>query len=264
MRERRSDDGGCGNRERTARLGCGMARPAVRYACRSPGRRGRSTSLMVAGIFRRRDRRLLSPEGRAPLVAWHRCGHCRCRLGDRGAPASRVVRSGARIHYLWHRLCLDAGNRLGARGADAAAPPRADRGRRTGCRYRFDGEGLAHRDRRRSVARRRCERSAAPSARAYSAEQRRAQPGRPRQPQGEALSGARADLARRARLPARALFRRHRRGRLHLWRRASGRRTGERRRVAREFAAASHRDFAADQQRPPRINRRGCLGADYR
>ena len=108
------------------------------------------------------------------------------------------------------------------------------------------------------------ERSAAPPARAYPAEQRRAQPRRPRQPQGDALSGAGADLAGRARFSARALFRRDRRGRLHLWRRASDRRAGERRRLARESAAAAHRDDAADRRRAPRLDRRRRLGADHR
>src|SRR5207302_1809405 len=68
----------------------------------------------------------------------------------------------------------------------------------------------------------------------------------------------------RARLPARALFRRHRRGRVHLWRRASGGRTGERRRMARESAAASYGNDAADRRRPSRLDRRRGFGADYR
>ena len=264
MRERRSNDGGCGACGRTDRPAVGMAHPAFWRAGRQARGRGRTAPPMAPSVFGRRDRRLLSPQSRASLMAWRRRGNCGSRLADCGAPVSRLARSGACIHCLCRGLCVDAGGRLGARGADVAAAPRATRRHGTSCRHRSDGEGLAHRDRRRSGVRPRCERSAAPSARAYSAKQQRTQPRRPRQPQGDALSGARADFAGRARLPARALFRRHRRGRVHLWRRASGRRAGERGRVARESAAATHRNDAADRRRPSWLDRRCGFGADHR
>src|ERR1700724_2662340 len=42
-------------------------------------------------------------------------------LGVCVTPAPGVVRSGACVHRLGRRLCADAGDRPGARGADAAA-----------------------------------------------------------------------------------------------------------------------------------------------
>ena len=107
---------------------------------RSPRRRGRAPLAVAAGVFRRRDRGLFRAEGRAAVVARCRRGDRRRRSELRPAPTSGMVRGGARAHRLRRRLCADRRDRLGAPGADAAAPARPGRRHRAGHRHRLGAE----------------------------------------------------------------------------------------------------------------------------
>ena len=132
---------------------------------------------LAPGVFRRRHRRLF------PAEVEPRCGRAlprqsRAPAWALGSPASRMVRTGADLRVC-RGLCADAGNRLGARRADAAAPPRARRRHRTRCRHRVCERGwriIIEADPLPAAGSRG---PASPSARAHPAYQRRAESRRP-------------------------------------------------------------------------------------
>src|SRR5712671_6816973 len=81
-REWWGDDGGCGDRGRTGRLGAGVERACLRRARRSSCRRRRPASALAAGLLRCRDQLLFRADRRAAAVAGYRGGERRrgCEL----------------------------------------------------------------------------------------------------------------------------------------------------------------------------------------
>ena len=121
--------------------------------------------------------------------------------------AAAGVRGGAGAGPVLRRLCSDRRDRLGAPGADFAAPPRAGGVDRAGGRHRLARPRLAGHRRARSAARARSRRAAAPRCACTS--QRRATCSTPATGspcEAHALSGAGPDPAGRPRYAARGLI----------------------------------------------------------
>jgi hypothetical protein len=227
--------------------------------------RGRAPPAVAAGVLRRRHRGLFFAVGRAAAVA--RCGRCgrrrRARLGAAPAPLGRrgYSRHRPRRRRFYPRRRDDPRPPDG----DARTPPRTGRCHRTGRRRRHSGQRLATDRRPRFIARPRPGAPDAASAAAHSARERRAIPGRPGGAEGGALSGAGPDPAGQPGHAARSLFRRDRRGRLQLWRRAPDRRAGGfgGGRLARAAAILAQRHDGPDHRGAPRLDRRRRRGADH-